>query len=935
MLGLESTARASIGGTTKFADVNAEIAKAADYWAAGYIKIASDKGIIVGYGDGNFGPDDKVTFQDAVKMIVCALGYNTRAQQNGGYPTGYLIEGIGLKVSNNMSFSGTSEASRGTIALLLYNSLEVDLMKEVVWSSDPSIPPDLQIDQGKNVLNSNLQVNKYSGMIIATENAAFSGSTANKGQVRVQLDYDVFANSTNQHAGIRAMNLGDVTLADANAVIGQKVYVYFNYDNVSNSYTLILTTLDKTTGDILAIDVSNFDSLESTTSGTARFNYWIDKENDSTPESVDIATDKTLTVVMNNKTKIANRDDVTLAELVNDFSADNGMIKLLDNNNDNIYETIVVDTYRNYQVTDIDSVNYKVSLNYEDNAGVEQDTSLEINTERKSNTMRFEIYQADGTPADFSAISDDSVLSIYADTWDQTDLYPNDPNYKNGDLKGATLFRIYISDDTLTGTVTEIGKKTVSIDGDSYDYSCMRDRFNLDDEGTFYLDFQGEVAFVDTTTAKKEVYLLYNASTSGGTVTINVITPAGDLQTLTSQTSSLKIVNYPFKTTTSGSAISAVDTRDYTFMNLSRMSNNDLNSICSFLKDAAVDSLPGYTDTTAGGLLATAYGMGGAAPVTLKFSSDRVTTITFPKFPATNDNDFAFWTKGTETSNFRTASNILGSYVVDNSTLIFDLQQPDPNSFDETLVNVTDKTALKDSTNYKYSIFNVGKYGVAKVIMLFTSNNEQTVKSPISVIKSVTSAKNDKGDNIYKLYMIQNGADIVENTSADYGNNRPTGAFADEYGFTLDIEYGQADGGMYRPYMGQVIMYTLNSKNEIDNSNLIRVYPRARRINELINGFAGATIDLSDYYVYDYFEAIENNFASPLDTTQINNTSMFIIYGEVADKTPSQSTLSIDSKYISEKGVNGELDTFTADNRRFSYAGANITVVDTTRTDMK
>ena len=50
------------------------------HWAAGYIKLAVDKKIVNGYGDGRFGPDDPVKYEEAIKMIVCCLGREEYAQ---------------------------------------------------------------------------------------------------------------------------------------------------------------------------------------------------------------------------------------------------------------------------------------------------------------------------------------------------------------------------------------------------------------------------------------------------------------------------------------------------------------------------------------------------------------------------------------------------------------------------------------------------------------------------------------------------------------------------------------------------------------------------------------------------------------------------------------------------------------------------------------
>ena len=63
MLGQEAQADGAKGATS-FTDVKA------DNWAAGYINIVTRLGVVNGYGDGTFGPEDKVTYEQAIKMII-------------------------------------------------------------------------------------------------------------------------------------------------------------------------------------------------------------------------------------------------------------------------------------------------------------------------------------------------------------------------------------------------------------------------------------------------------------------------------------------------------------------------------------------------------------------------------------------------------------------------------------------------------------------------------------------------------------------------------------------------------------------------------------------------------------------------------------------------------------------------------------------------
>ena len=50
-----------------------------NHWAKSYIMTATENGIINGMGKGMFSPDDKVTYYQIIKMIVCMLGMEEEA----------------------------------------------------------------------------------------------------------------------------------------------------------------------------------------------------------------------------------------------------------------------------------------------------------------------------------------------------------------------------------------------------------------------------------------------------------------------------------------------------------------------------------------------------------------------------------------------------------------------------------------------------------------------------------------------------------------------------------------------------------------------------------------------------------------------------------------------------------------------------------------
>ncbi len=130
---MDDAAKANANGNI-FTDV------AADHWASGYIATAYQAGIVNGMGDGTFAPEAEVTYEQAVKMLVAALGYEMKAQSMGGYPTGYMM--IANQESITVGTTNTAGgASRATVARLTYNALTVPMMDQTSWGTDIEFKP--------------------------------------------------------------------------------------------------------------------------------------------------------------------------------------------------------------------------------------------------------------------------------------------------------------------------------------------------------------------------------------------------------------------------------------------------------------------------------------------------------------------------------------------------------------------------------------------------------------------------------------------------------------------------------------------------------------------------------------------------------------------------------------------------------------------------
>ena len=114
----KSDASAYNDDKTSFTDING-------HWARGYIKYCQSLGIIAGKSNTKFCPNDKVTAQEAAKMLLVTLGYNAEKAGLTGAgwasKTNALADENGLLEDVNTSF--TSACPRQYAAQLIYNTI--------------------------------------------------------------------------------------------------------------------------------------------------------------------------------------------------------------------------------------------------------------------------------------------------------------------------------------------------------------------------------------------------------------------------------------------------------------------------------------------------------------------------------------------------------------------------------------------------------------------------------------------------------------------------------------------------------------------------------------------------------------------------------------------------------------------------------------------
>ena len=132
--------------STKFADVSA------DHWAKGYINQGVANGFIAGMSDTEFDPDANVTYVQAQKMLVSAIGYETYAQAQGGWPTGYKTYAASLDITKGISgIKDSTELTRAQVAQMIDNAMDAPLCVIASWKPEwnGTKTPNLEVRDGK------------------------------------------------------------------------------------------------------------------------------------------------------------------------------------------------------------------------------------------------------------------------------------------------------------------------------------------------------------------------------------------------------------------------------------------------------------------------------------------------------------------------------------------------------------------------------------------------------------------------------------------------------------------------------------------------------------------------------------------------------------------------------------------------------------------
>ena len=311
-LGLEDIAD-SRKGESKFPDVSV------DHWANGYINLATAQGLIVGDDEGNFRPNDSITYSEAMAIFVRALGYEVMAEDKGAYPEGHVVVAGSIGLTKNVQGATNAPITRGNVAYITNNALTIGLMEKVGFGQNSSYEVT-----DKTLLKDKLDVEKFQGQINAIPYTSLEGeSNLNKGEIKIgETVYETAYNMNN--------------------LFGYNVTYYLRSNDDGD--VVILAMPQKDQNSTITINADLFEGI--TTKAEKKAVEYYEKED---------ATKTTVTALEDDAKLIYNGKAAEFTDENLDITDKSGEMTLLDTDRNGIYDIVFVTDYYNIVVEEVTS----------------------------------------------------------------------------------------------------------------------------------------------------------------------------------------------------------------------------------------------------------------------------------------------------------------------------------------------------------------------------------------------------------------------------------------------------------------------------------------------------------------------------------------------------------------------------------------------------
>ncbi|MDY3030678.1 MAG: S-layer homology domain-containing protein [Clostridia bacterium] len=360
-----------------FSDVDASDAD------SGYIQAAVAAGLIHGYDDGTFRPDEPVTYSQATKMMVSLLGYGVIADLSGGYPYGYtsIAEKLDIfKHTDNRTLDGY--VTSDNMMIMLLNMAEADLADTDEYAKG-KVPAYGK--KGKNLLSEKFFVYSARGIVNANEYTSLLSEDGGTDKGFIKVDDVIYAASN----------------TNASDYLGMRVKMYYYYPDTDVVPELKHIRPDEKDNKVKEIMTKDIDYVENSSKL-----IWYENGNQKKTASLS----PIFYFIKNGRMAVFNKDKL---------KAEVGTVRLIDNDGDNKYDVVSLMDYTSYVVSEVSTVtgivntkqNAVIKLN-EDNAITvikKNGMNASVSDIRKGMVISYAETESGTTPVRTLILSDDNV----------------------------------------------------------------------------------------------------------------------------------------------------------------------------------------------------------------------------------------------------------------------------------------------------------------------------------------------------------------------------------------------------------------------------------------------------------------------------------------------------------------------------------------------
>ena len=513
-------------GNTKFADMNNEAKK----WASGYVNVAVSENIIAGFEDGTFKPDEQVTYVQVVKMLVCAAGYGQYAEYLGGWPNGYLSVASDKGVTAGVSAGQDEAVTRGQVAQLIYNTLDIPMVASNGFSiseSTGAVVPSLKVMDGKgsgddkrdyqSLLTEKHHAYKVEGSVVATNRTDSTGCDADEVKFEIQYtenydDSDIVVKKNTDASNYKTVTIkvGDTDAAEYLLTYATAI-VKIDGNDDATFVSFIPSGKNKVEEfDASLIDDEDYSLTENSTTASNYLKFYATSSaSKSSKYSLEKDLDKVGLYVNGVKvdTTKANIEDYVIKNTT-------GKVRLMDTYNANdktngYYDAIFVTYYATARVDDVNASKSKITFK---DQTTNAKGSLTLDTDANDELV-YEIL-LNGEKIELSALQEDDILSI---AYDVTAAKNGKSSFDN-----SNFYEIYVSRDKAEGqyTTRDTDDETVTIGGTAYEFVKKYDDeikgMNIGDQYTVYLDAFGRIFANEQLAASTKYAILESYTKSSG-----------------------------------------------------------------------------------------------------------------------------------------------------------------------------------------------------------------------------------------------------------------------------------------------------------------------------------------------------------------------------------------------------------------------------------